>query len=159
MSVGAAIVSRWNDSGLDSSVANLYRGTPEPADPFSSYSRTTFKNGGTPLDDDSPTFPRAEYLLAPEDRVIGTTAGTILNTTVVFKIWHNDLDTLEALQDTVVGLLDNSDRAATSPLSLSSGSTISMMFLGKEAWPVEDNVCTGVIRFSLEYIRTNTVPG
>ena len=157
MSIGSAIVSRWDDAGLDATIANLYRGSPEPSDPFRSYSRPTRKHGATPLDDDDMELPRAEYILGDSERIEDTTSCKISQAMVVFKVWHTDLDTLESLQETIEDQLDNSDRAATNPLSLPSA--ISMKFIGSEAWIAEDNVCVGVSRFELTYARPNTVPG
>jgi hypothetical protein len=159
MSIGAAIVSRWDAVGLNSTIANLYRGAPDPSDPFSTYSRPGQKYGSTPLDDADESLPRAEFIIGAADRIIDSTSSKIYQADIVFKVWHSDLTALETLIDTAEDLLDNSNRAATSPMSLTGGFIVLMKHLGSESWVIDDNLCTGIMRFDLTWQKPATIPG
>lgn len=147
MSVTAAIVSRWNDASLDSSICDLFRIHPSNPD-----------YGSTPEDIASKDLPRAQFMVEGDVPVEHTVGKTLREHMVTFQIWHSSSSNLEIALDLIESTYDNSERAGTDPLSVSNGSVVRVQYSGRESGPVNENVFLGSVEFEVEWQKDNSVP-
>lgn len=147
MSVTAAVLARWNDTSLDSSICELFRSHPR-ADGY----------GSTPEDIATKNLPRAQFTVEG-DLPIEHTVGKIFREHIVtFEVWHSDGASLETALDLIEATYDNSERAGTNPLTVSNGSVIRVQYSGRESGPVDENVFLGSVEFEVEWQKDNSVP-
>lgn len=147
MSVTAAVLTRWNDAGLDSSICNLFRSHPN-ADAY----------GSTPEDIATKNLPRAQFTVEGDLPVEHTVGKTLREHVVTFEVWHSGGEALETALDLIEATYDNSERAGTNPLSVSNGSVIRVQYSGRESGPVDKNVFLGSVEFEVEWQKDNSVP-
>ena len=146
MSLSAAVYSRWNDAGLGASICDLFRA--HPSNVFA----------GTPEDDDDATLPRAEFSLSGDNPVENTVGHTIRRSVLEFRVWHSSGTGLETALDLIESIYDNSNRAATNPLSISNGSVVLVQFVGRESGPVDKELFEGSVEFEIEWQKQFSVP-
>jgi len=144
MSVTAAILNRWNDASLDSSICNLFRAHP---------SNNAY--GSTP---EGNELPRAQFMVEGDIPVEHTVGKTLREIMVTFEVWHSDPAALETALDLIETKYDNSERAGTDPLSAANGSVIRVQYSGRESGPVNENVFLGSVEFEVEWQKDNSVP-
>jgi hypothetical protein len=147
MSVTAAIVSRWNDTSLDTSICQLFKAHPR-ADGY----------GSTPEDIATKALPRAQFTLEGDLPIEHTVGKTIREHIVTFEIWHSDDTALETALDLIEATYDNSERAGTDPLSVSNGTVTRVQYSGRESGAVNENVFLGSVEFEVEWQKDNSVP-
>lgn len=147
MSVTAAIVSRWNDASLDTSICQL----------FKAHARESMY-GSTPEDIATRALPRAQFTLEGDIPVGHTVSKTLREHIVTFEVWHSDDVALETALDLIEATYDNSERAGTDPLSVSNGTVIRVQYSGRESGPVNENVFLGSVEFEVEWQKDNSVP-
>lgn len=147
MSVTAAVLSRWNDTSLDTSICELFRSHPR-ADMY----------GSTPENIATKDLPRAQFTVEGDLPVEHTVSKTIREHVVTFEVWHSSGVALETALDLIEATYDNSERAGTDPLSVSNGTVTRVQYSGRESGPVDENVFLGSVEFEVEWQKDNSVP-
>jgi hypothetical protein len=147
MSVTAAILNRWNDASLDTSICAIFRTHPRA----NAY-------GSTPEDIAAKNLPRAQFMVEGDIPVEHTVGKTLREHMVTFEVWHSDPAALETALDLIESTYDNSERAGTDPLTVSNGSVIRVQYSGRESGPVDENVFLGSVEFEVEWQKDNSVP-
>ena len=155
MSLETALVSRWNATGLNTSIGLLYPGgEPEALE----------RTGGDTLAQVIPEgtgFPRCQYLLFPEMLEMKTVDSRIHVAPVRFGIWHDSWAELEAFLDAVDGVFVNAEQAATLPLALSAdeGYVMSVEYLSRVRRKFRRDLCLGILDIAIRWAKLDLIPG
>lgn len=150
MSIPAAVVTRWDNASLDSSIAALYRANPG-LDDF----------GAFPEDLAAKSLPRAEFFVEDDSPNTHTVAYRIRRAFLTFRVYHTNESTLETLLTSIEDNFDNSENAATNPFSLSSsfGTVVCVQYRGpREIHPVDEGVYLGTVTFSVDWQKARVTP-
>ena len=159
MSIGSAIVGRWNAVGFNTSICKIRLGDPNnPNARKNSQSPTT---GSAP---EGELLPRAEYIaLDPMEEL--STVGCIVYEQPFFLYVRRHLaesDQLVASIKRVRLAFYNSNKAATDPFNMGTAAddekAISVRFVGSQYYPQHANVIEGEIAFSVRFTIRNSVP-
>ena len=153
-SLKAAIYSRWNAAGLNSSIAPLFPGQESETD-----------SEAVPPDTD---LPRAEYFVDDTLPNEISRCGRVQMTAVTFRIYMGgpnsgiDVDTTvgNAVQAIVTAFV-NSEQAATSPLAFASSSSGAIMDVGFGATHtamLRRNVGRGLAEILVRHVVPNAIP-
>lgn len=147
MGIYQATLSRWNDTGLNSSICRLVWVHPDSND-----------YGGTSEEDADSVMPRAEYYFDEEKPDEFTVSYTLRQARLVFNVWLATGSALETALDLIEAKYDNSWRAGTDPFAITNGTVTRVQFMGRESGPVDENVFTGSLEFEVEWQKTSSVP-
>lgn len=150
MSLPAAVVTRWDAAGLDSSVAPLYRANPA----FAEF-------GAAPEDLATSTLPRAEFFIRDDSPVEHTVAYRIRSAFLTIRVYHSNEETLETLLTSIEDNFDNAENAGTNPFSLPTafGTVNCIDFAGgREVHPVDEGIFLGTLEFQIRWTKARTTP-
>jgi len=150
MSLAAAVVTRWNNAALNSSIAVLYRANPG-LDEF----------GAMPEDLGTKDLPRAEFFLEEDTPNSHTVAYRIRRAFLTFRVYHSNDHTLESLLTSIEDNFDNAENAGSNPFSLSSsfGEVICVQYRGpREIHPVDEGIFLGTVTFSVDWQKAKVTP-
>lgn len=149
MSLAAAVVTRWDAAGLNSSVAELYRANPGMAD-----------FGAMPEDIASSGLPRAEFFIIDDSPAVHTVGYRIRRATLTFRVYHTNDSTLETVLTSIEDNFDNAENAATGPMSLSAsfGELLCVDFQSRELHPVDEGIFMGTLDFSIHWQKSRITP-
>ena len=135
-----ALVTRWNALGLNTSIATLYPGDW----------------GAAP--ESSATLPRAEYE-TPADTLESQSRGSeVIEQIVQFKVWGMVRSTVRSNITTILSQFVNGDRAATNPMSLSTGTILNIDRVYGTVQKVDDKLFEGTCEIMIRWRRVATVP-
>jgi len=148
MSMAGAIVTRWDATGLDTSICELFRVYPGG------------EVGGTPEDDDTadPLLPRAQFYLEGDNNTEGTVGYTLREIVLRFELWHSSGVSLETALDLIEDTFDNSYRAGTDPVTIPNGVINKIEYVSRESGPANEQVHFGFVEFEIEWQKTFAVP-
>lgn len=143
----AAFRERWNNAGLNTSVASLHAAAPSVA-----------LFGAMPGDLSGATLPRAEFVIERDDPVEHTYNLRVRRATILVRVYAKG--SVESYLDTIEAEIDNSDRAATNPMILanSAGKITEVQFVGRETTPIDKNVTLGTLEFQIDWCKVKTIP-
>lgn len=144
LSVG--IYNRWNDAGLDSSVAKLYPAGDSPG--------TKMNEFGTP---EGTAKPRAEYFLVLSEPQ--KTRGSRRYTgTVLFSVWGDTKEEVDGYVTSIYNAFVNSDDAASNPLTISNGSVLEVSDGSSSSLKVDDDTFRGDQTIQISINVPNSTP-
>lgn len=159
MSIGSAIVNRWNAVGFGSSIAKLRLGAPRsPSVKDSSQNPTTGSDPeGTPL-------PRAEYVLL-DSMIEAETSGCVIHEQPFFIYVRRPLSEATTLVENLKQIrlaIHNSTNSPTNPFNMGVAQddekATSIKFVGSQFYPQHPNIIEGEIAFSCRFTTRNSVP-
>lgn len=145
--IASAFKERWDNAGLNTSVAPLFIAAPSAA-----------LFGATPADLSGIKLPRAEYVLERDDVVEHTYNIRVRRVTIMVRVYAKG--SVESYLDEIEDEIDNSDRAATNPMALtnSAGKITEIQFVGRDVAPLDENVSMGTLEFQIEWSKVKTIP-
>lgn len=139
--IADAVKSRWDDAGLDVSIATLYVGDEES-------------------NPEGVTLPRAEYVL-PDDGEGRRSRGTReIFQPLRFMVWGTLSKTVRGYVDSIESAFVNAEDAATNPFSIASsvGKIMGVNYVGKGSIKVDEAIYEGVVNLSIHWSKPNAVP-
>ena len=143
--IADAVKSRWDDAGLDVSIATLYVGS-EDDDSESSPEGTL--------------LPRAEYVL-PQDSEGRRSRGWVeIFQPLRFRVWGTNSRTVRGFVDSIESKFVNSEIATANPLSIASsvGTVHGVNRVGKASQEEDEGIYGGVVNLSVHWSKPNAVP-
>lgn len=143
----AGIYSRWNDAGLDDSIAELY-----PAGEGSGRAQNV---GGAPVATD---IPRAEYYVSISPPSVKTRGSRVRQAIAVVQLWGRSTAITAGYVSSVHDAFVNSDDAGISPLAIAGGTVLQVDDAGSFVGKVDDNVFLGQQTLLIDYRIANSVP-
>lgn len=147
--IAKAVFDRWNNAGLDVSIATLYAGAKT--------ARSQHNVAGPPAETD---LPRAEYSLEP-DNVNNVSRGSrIKRQPIRFQVWYRRHKDAGDAVDLIEGAYVNSEQAGTSPLVLpaSAGVILGVEDDSGSVHKQDDEVFQGVKTIVVLWRKNNTIP-
>ncbi len=134
-----AVFSRWNDAGLDGSIAALYPGV-EVAAPE-----------GTAL-------PRVQYSLPTDSEQSRSRGSRELLQPLRFQVWGTDDTTVGQYVDAIEAAYVNSESAQSDPLSIpaSIGTVMSVDYVSKAVVHEDDALFQGIVQLEIQWFKPNT---
>lgn len=140
MSVETAIVSRWSDASLDSTVASLYIGEDESAP----------KAGD---------MPRASFVCEDEFRHREESVGyREMTAPFTFTVWAATAVLAVTYRTAIENAFDNAHNASSNPFTLSSGTVLYVTYQGSSLDSDTPGVCRLTMRFECVYTKAQVVP-
>ena len=139
--IADAVKSRWDDAGLDVSIATLYVGDEESSP-------------------EGESLPRAEYILL-QDREGRRSRGTReMFQPLRFNVWGTNSRTTRGFVDSIESSFVNSEIATTNPFSIASsvGTILGVNHVGKGSVKVEEGIYEGVVNLSVHWSKPNAIP-
>lgn len=142
MSVGEAVVDRWDNASLDSTIASLDFGDDD-------------------ADQEETALPRAQYELLSESNASLSKGYRIQRQPVRFQVW---LSTAQGAQDAIEAIdaaFTNSEAAITNPLAIpvATGSVIGCEKTSSTVLTeVHGRVYRGIIQFDVDWHKKNVIP-
>ena len=137
-----SVFDRWNDSGLNSSIATLYSGDDEAAP-------------------EGTDKPRAQYSFLDVGGEQRTRGHRIQIQPVRFRVWASSDLLAGQYLDAIDAAFVNSEEAATNPLNLpvSAGGVIGVDFAGRmQPFQETDKVWQGALTIEIRWEKANRIP-
>jgi hypothetical protein len=143
-----AVVNRWNNAGLDDSIAALY---------VAGEGRGANQNKtGTPAGND---LPRAEYTIADPPPTSKTRGGRYITSQITFHVWGTDSLATVGYTKAIRDAFLNSDAAATNPLVMANGQILEVdCGAAIPVMPVDEKVYFGQQVVLIRHRVLNAVP-
>jgi len=144
--LSVAVYNRWNDAGLNSSIAKLYPAGDSPG----AKAGTT----GTP---ESTSKPRAEYTLSlsPPQKTRGSRR---YSGSLFISVWGDTKEGVDAYISSIYDAFVNSESAASNPLSISNGTVLIVDDGSSDVNKVDDNTFRGNYVFEIGINVANSTP-
>lgn len=145
--VAESLLKRWQDAGLDESVAVLFRGSDK--DDF----------GSTPEELDEARLPRAEFIVGDESVDVHAVGFRVRSSIVTFRIYSLGSE-IEDHLNSIESLVDNSELADTDPavIDVNADGFVTIQFNGRVSRPVDKNVSCGEVDFLVSWQKPFAVP-
>lgn len=139
--IADAVKSRWDDSGLDVSIATLYVGFAES-------------------NPEKTTLPRAEYVLLEDGEGLRSRGTREIRQPLRFTVWDTNSRTVRGHIDSIESSFVNSEIATTNPLSIASsvGTILGVNYVGKGSEKVDEEIYQGVVNLSIHWSKPNAIP-
>lgn len=139
--IADAVKSRWDDAGLDTSIATLYVGDEES-------------------NPEGTSLPRAEYILLEDGEGLRSRGTREIRQPLRFMVWGTNSKTTRGYVDSIESQFVNSEIAATNPLTIASsvGTILGVNYVGKGSVRVEEDIYEGVVNLSIHWSKPNAVP-
>lgn len=159
MSIGSAIVARWNACGFNTSIAPIRLG--DPRNPSVKPQQQTLTTGAAP---EGEVLPRAEYVLLDSQLEASTSGCSKYEQPFFIYIRRNKNEAVQLTEDLKAIRLKfhNSTNSPTNPFHMGvqpgDEKAISVTFVGSQYYPQHPNVVEGEIAFGVKFTIENTVP-
>lgn len=162
MSIGAAIISRWNGHELDTSICELFLGSGY-VNEKSFQDKMARMVTGTP-ESENIGFPRAEFAVMKEREIKRTPDCVIYEQNFFLYVWtdnEDDLTSDDGFIEQIRQAFNNGHTASTGPFKMTNATVSRCVVEGSEYYPVGHN---DLLRFVGEihgvccYARTNSYP-
>ena len=116
--LAVAIVNRWSDAGLDSTIGttSLYAGG-DASRTFAEASREQRVRGGAPP---TETLPRAEYTILQPNMESKSRGSRVNVYPVRFQVWHDNDQSARQAADSIADQFINAESAGTNPIAMDS---------------------------------------
>ena len=139
--IADAVKSRWDDAGLDVSIATLYVGDDESSP-------------------EGTSLPRAEYILLDDSPGRRSRGSREMFQPLRFMVWGTNSRTTRGYVDSIESSFVNSEIAITNPFSIASsvGKILGVNHVGKGSVKVEEGIYEGVVNLSVHWSKPNAVP-
>lgn len=142
-----AFYTRWNNAGLDSSVAELYPGGQGVS--------SSQNKGGAPV---NTAKPRAEYFVIDPAPNAKSRGSRLHMATVMVTVVGTTKDLVDEYIDLIHAAFINADEAATNPMTLSSGNVMEVDDGGSVVEKVDDDTFEGTKTILIRYSIQNAIP-
>ncbi len=143
----AAIFKRWNDAGLNTSVAKLY---PAGETPSISKNKT-----GSPEGSDKP---RAEYFVMRGPSQSKSRNSRLYQPVATIKVWGTGAAQVVGFVDAINAAFVNSESAGTNPLVTSAGDVLDVNDGGNWTGKADDSTFEGEQTLLIRQRVNNRIP-
>lgn len=159
--VASAIIDRWDDCDLDSSIAPLWRSSSDSYNFGSRNSASTQPFGSNPEElNASQLIPRAEFAVGTsevDDETIGFKVHLV---PVEIRVFGEGAQVVEDWLDLVDSKFDLGDQAATNPVAMDSdeATVIQCRSVARSVMPYDKGIWVGELVFEVQWARDTSVP-
>ena len=156
MSIASALVSRWNDRGLDSSIKAIWPGSEDGPEQLA-LSGSTSKvdgDGGPPKE----TLPRARFVVMESEEMEKTASSKVFSQKFFIFMYAKSMDDLNDWSQLVKNAFENSHLSSTDPFSLDEGCVIHLDWVGIQSHPRYGDVKFVEIVFDCIYVIPRIFP-
>ncbi len=139
--IADAVKSRWDNAGLDVSIATLYVGDEESSP-------------------EGASLPRTEYVLLEDREGLRSRGSREIQQPLRFTVWSTNSRTTRDFLDSIESSFVNSEIATTNVFSVSSsvGKILGVNYVGKTSIKVDEGIYEGVMNLSIHWSKPNAVP-
>jgi hypothetical protein len=144
--IARAILTRWTAAGLDSSIAPLYQGSQEGANP-------ELDSAGIPSE-----LPRAEFSIPSDPLASESRATNISEAIVVFEVWGTTPEQVGDFVSAIKNAILGSENSASNYLKMANGRIMSTHKVDTSVEQMKDAVHLGRYTLKVRYHENKTVP-
>lgn len=145
--LSVSLYNRWNNAGLDTSIAKLYPSGDSP--------RSGKNSSGSP---EGSGLPRAEYTLVFPPPATKTRHSRIHQAVAVISVWGETKEATDGYVSTMRNTFINSEEAGTNPMTMTGGEILEVDDGGGSVMKVDDSLFVGEQTILIRCRINNTVP-
>jgi hypothetical protein len=149
------IVERWNATGLNISIKDLWPGCPKGPEDLVQPGASGLKGDGGP---DNERLPRARYISLDHEMLEMTASSKVFKVPFFIFLYSKSMADLNTYSEAVIQAFENSHLASADPFSIDEGCVIHLDWVARQNNVMYGEVKFSELQFEYIYVRPRVMP-